>query len=379
MIQDYDERRLSRTPCGATREQDGALTRLHHGTHVTIEHTGAITGDLRALVERQKSIAAQRSEPVEWRIHRHLAAPGLAEHLVEAGFTEDGPTHVMIAERDRALASEELPENVSAVLGEEALDEARSVTPAAHRVWEDEAGAVTWYALRHDQQLTGVLWWHGVTSDKFIEFGMTGAHREFGPLPQRVAPAWPSYQRYLLVTATGDVRDLVAGQGFGELTSIRTFHWAPAGEPRAARAIQPIGAAAYRDLLARFQRKFEAEPDDSITWGSAFSARTAVTEVVRRGLTACTKPGELIFWADPYHPGIAADLRRVGGPGQPEWDEPVVGDGDHAVNAPFDLRFGSFGQHDENSLCVWGADLLAEVSGELDALLPRLRTGGEKI
>ncbi|MDX3655809.1 hypothetical protein PV646_00700 [Streptomyces sp. ID05-26A] len=235
MIQDYDERRLSRTPCGATREQDGALTRLHLGTHVTIEHSDAITGDPRALVERQKSIAAQRSEPVEWRIHRHRATPALAEHLTEVGFTEDEPTHVMIAARDRALASDELPENVSALLDEEEFDEARSAASAAHRVREDEAVQAAWYALRRDQELTGVLWWHAATSDKFIEFGMTGAHHEFGPLLQRVAPAWPFYQRYLLVEATSDVRDLVAGQGFSELTSIRTFRWTPVGEPHTAR------------------------------------------------------------------------------------------------------------------------------------------------
>ncbi|MGW6448759.1 DUF2716 domain-containing protein [Lentzea sp. NPDC055074] len=374
MIEAYDERRLSRTPCGATREQDGALVRLHHGTHVTIEHTDAITSDLKALVERQKNIATQRIEPVEWRIHQHLTAHGLAEHLAEAGFTEDEPTHVMIAERDRALSTFALPEGMRWP-GTEEADEIRLATPALHRFWEDEAGGVTW-CVREPE---GVFWWHETVGDRFIEFGMSGAHREFGPLPQVMAPNRMRARLHLLVQATSDVRDLLARNGFSELTTIRTFRWAPQGQPHTARAIQPIGTADYRDLLDRFQRKFETEPADSVTWGDAFSAEAAVTQVVRRGLTACTKPGELIFWADPYHPGNAADLRRVGGPGQPEWDEPVVGDGDLAVNAPFDLRFGSFGQHHENSLCVWGADLLAEVSDELDALLPRLREGGEKI
>ncbi|WP_434440679.1 DUF2716 domain-containing protein [Lentzea sp. E54] len=121
-----------------------------------------------------------------------------------------------------------------------------------------------------------------------------------------------------------------------------------------------------------------AEPADSVTWGGAFAAEDAVTAVIRRGLTACTEPGERIFWADPYHFGTAADLHRVGGLGQPVWEEPVVGDGDYAINAPYDLRFGTFGHPWENSLCVWGADLLAEVQDEVDALLPRLRAGGEK-
>ncbi|MEU3646730.1 DUF2716 domain-containing protein [Lentzea sp. NPDC034063] len=389
MIQDYDERRLGRTPFGAVKEQDGVLVRLHHGTHVTIEHADAVTGDLKALVERQQSIAAERIEPVEWRVHQHFATRELAGHLVEAGFTEDEPAHVMIMGRDRALATDALPESVSAVLGKAEFDEARLATPATRQVWEDEAGVVTWYALRRDQELTGLLWWHAAPSDKFIEFGMTGAHEEFGPLPQRVAPNWPFHQRHLLVEATREVRDLVARQGFHELTAIRTFRWAPKGERHVTRPIRPVGEVEYEDLLDRFGQRFAfnadmhhfpgiTEPADSITWSNVLDAAEDVAPAIRRALKACVKPGELIFFADPYHLGSAADLHRVDGPGQPRWRASPIPDGDYAVLAPYDLRFGTFGHPWEDSLCVWGEELLAEVSDELDALMPRLRTGGKK-
>lgn len=367
MIEDYDERRLRRTPCGAFTERDGPLVRHHLGTHVTIQHADAITGDLKALVARQQSIAAERIEPVEWRIHQHIGAHGLAEHLAEAGFTEDEPAHVMVAERDRTLSTHELPESMHWPDDQEA-DEVRLATPALQRFWEDEAGDVSWCV----REPGGVFWWHDEVGDRFIEFGMTGAHTEFGPLPQIMAPNRTRAQLHLLAEGIGGVRDLLARNGFSELTTIRTFRWAPEGEPRSTRPIRPIGRVEYRDLLERFRQELDAEPEDSITWGSSFSAEKAATDVVRRGLVACAKPGELIFWADPYHFGIAGDLRRVGGPGQPEWDEPVVGNGDYAINAPYDLRFGTFGNHHEDSLCVWGADLLAEVTGELDAVMPRL-------
>ncbi|MEV6715621.1 DUF2716 domain-containing protein [Lentzea sp. NPDC051208] len=373
MIHDYDERRLRRTPCGAFTERDGPLVRHHHGTHVTIQHADAVTGDLKALVARQASIAAERIEHVEWRIHRHLAAHGLAELLIEAGFTEDEPTHVMFTGRDRALSTHELPESMHWPDKQEA-DEIRLATPALQRFWEDAAGGVTWCV----REPAGVFWWSEEIGDRFIEFGMTGAHAEFGPLPQAMAPNRTRAQLYLLAEGTREVCDLLARNGFSELTAIRTFRWAPEGEPRTTRPIRPIGAVEYRDLLDRFRQKFDVEPEDSVTWGNASSAEEAVTNVVRRGLATRAKPDELICWADPRHIGIAGDLRRVGGIGRPEWDEPVVGNGDQAINAPYDLRFGSFGRHHEDSLCVWGADLLAEVSEQLDALMPRLRTGGEK-
>ncbi|MFJ5988755.1 DUF2716 domain-containing protein [Lentzea sp. NPDC092896] len=388
MIQEYDERRLGRTPLGAVREQEGALVRLHHGTHVTIEHAGAITDDLRSLVERQQSVAAERKEPVEWRIHRHLASHGLADQLAQSGFSEDEPTYVMIAARDRALATDQLPDNVHCLIDDAEIEEVLLATAAAQRVWQDEDGVVTWYVLRRGQELTGVLWWHAVVSDKFIEFGMTGAYEEFGPLLQAVAPRWPFHERHLLVAGNREVRDLAARQGFRGLTSIRTFRWTPEGKHVMAPPIRP-GGVECSDLVKRFTRRFEfnasmhhfpgiTEPEDSVTWSNVLDAAEDVAPAIRRALKACVKPGELIFFADPYHLGSAADLHRVDGPGQPRWHASPIADGDYAILAPYDLRFGTFGHPWEDSLCVWGEELLAEVSDELDALMPRLRTGGKK-
>ncbi|MFD4643335.1 hypothetical protein ACFWN2_38930 [Lentzea sp. NPDC058436] len=172
---------------------------------------------------------------------RRRASPGLAEHLVEAGFSEDEPTYVMVVERDRALSTFELPENMRWPADEEEADEIRLATPALQRFWEDEGGNVTWCVREPD----GVFWWHEAIGDKFIEFGMTDAHREFGPLPPIMAPNRTRARLHLLVEG--------------------------------------------------------------------------------------------------------------------------VGDGDFAVNSPYDLRFGTVGDHHEDSLCVWGDELLAEVSDEPDA------------
>ncbi|SFR20309.1 Protein of unknown function [Lentzea waywayandensis] len=154
-------------------------------------------------------------------------------------------------------------------------------------------------------------------------------------------------------------------------------------------AIRPVGEAEYRDLLERFKQRFEfnasmhdfpgiTEPADSVTWSNLLDAADEAAPAVRRALKACVQPGELIFFADPYHLGSAADLHRVDGPGQPRWLQSAIPDGDYAINTPYDLRFGTFGHPWEDSLCAWGEDLLAEVSDELDALMPRLRTGGKK-
>ncbi|MDX8047908.1 hypothetical protein SK571_00815 [Lentzea sp. BCCO 10_0798] len=96
---------------------------------------------------------------------------------------------------------------------------------------------------------------------------MTGAHADFGPLPQVMAPNRTRAQLYLLAEGTGEVRDLLARNGFSELTAIRTFRWAPEAEPRTTRPIRPIGAVEYQDLLDRFQQKFDVEPEDSLCAG----------------------------------------------------------------------------------------------------------------
>ncbi|HEX8864086.1 MAG TPA: DUF2716 domain-containing protein [Lentzea sp.] len=384
MIRAYDERRLGRTPLGAVVERDGVLVRFHHGTHVTIEHAAEVTGDLAALVERQKNVAAERHEPVEWRIHRHHAAPGLAEELARAGFTEDLPGHVMVAPASRGTTG--LPSGVRIAQDKAESDEARQATRATRRVWADNHPMPTWYVLRRKEELDGVLWLLDDQST-FLELGMTDAHPEFGPALHGVVPSWPFYQRYLLVEGDSAVRDLVEQYEFRELTTIRTFRWAPAGTPATTRPIRPIGDREYEDLLGRFTRRFSlkpsthrfpaiAEPADSVTWAGHLDVAAEITAVVRRGLEEVTEPGELIFWADPYHYGSAADLRRVDGPAQPRWHEPVAGDGDYAINTTFDLRAGTFAHPWEDSLCVWGAELLKETEEALDALMPRLRTGG---
>ncbi|WP_109641033.1 hypothetical protein [Lentzea atacamensis] len=110
------------------------------------------------MVESQKALAAQRSQPVEWRIHRHHAAPGLAGQLTRAGFTEDEPVSVMITTPSEALSATRLPGRVRVAQSEAEIDEARQASPATRRIWAYHLAIPTWYVLRHEQKLAGVLW-----------------------------------------------------------------------------------------------------------------------------------------------------------------------------------------------------------------------------
>ncbi|GIH23887.1 hypothetical protein Aph01nite_21970 [Acrocarpospora phusangensis] len=103
-------------------------------------------------------------------------------------------------------------------------------------------------------------------------------------------------------------------------------------------------------------------------------------EPFKRGLLACAVPGEPLYWLNRYHAGSRFDPLRVGGPGQPRWPGRAYPDGDYYVYLTSDLRLGTFGHPWEESLCVFGRDLLTEVEDDLTDLLGTvLRRGGRNI
>jgi hypothetical protein len=100
----------------------------------------------------------------------------------------------------------------------------------------------------------------------------------------------------------------------------------------AVRALQdqPEHDALWAEFTSRFAfapstRRFLGitEPAASATWyiGAIADNRTgdALEATVQRGLLACHRDGEPLFWLDGQHPGYWFDPQRVGGHGQPSW------------------------------------------------------------
>ncbi|MFH8386223.1 DUF2716 domain-containing protein [Kitasatospora sp. NPDC018058] len=150
-------------------------------------------------------------------------------------------------------------------------------------------------------------------------------------------------------------------------------------------------------LWDRFEARFEfkpsiamfpgiTEPPASVTWRLAAidgTNDTIVDElqlIVERGLRACAGPGELLYWLDWNHAGARFDPHRVGRPGQPRWPGGVYPDGDYYLYLTGDLRLGTFGHLWEDSLCVFGEELLAVVDDDLTSLLGTvLRRDGRNV
>ncbi|MYW02911.1 DUF2716 domain-containing protein [Streptomyces sp. SID3343] len=154
----------------------------------------------------------------------------------------------------------------------------------------------------------------------------------------------------------------------------------------------------HDDVWDRFRERFAfkpsirvfpgtAEPPESITWHLAAitddpdgSTVDELQAVIERGLLACTKPGEDLYWLDWNHQGYRFDPRRVDGPGRPRRPGSAYPDGDYHLYVTRDIRLGTFGHPWEDSLCVFGDDLLAHVEDRLTALLGTvLRRGGRNV
>ncbi|WP_242577992.1 DUF2716 domain-containing protein [Streptomyces sp. MST-110588] len=126
-----------------------------------------------------------------------------------------------------------------------------------------------------------------------------------------------------------------------------------------------------------------AEPAASATWHLAAVDRpddpllAEVEAVIARGLRAAARTGDRLYRLKWYVSGSRIDPARVGGPGQPAWSSYAYLVDENVVQVTEDLRMGTFGNWQEASLCVFGAELLAEVDEDLTDLLGTvLRRGG---
>lgn len=392
-------------PLGAVVEREGPLVSAHHGTHAVIDHTDTRGADLADLVRVQQKKADRRTEPVEWRVHSH-DSPGLAEALLAAGFTpgwersvlvapleaipdvDPPPGHLLLAGThhydEQALRLAEAGEPHKRALFEQMRDGIRSDGVSLKLVEEGRVHAVAWF-----QVLTGTLFAtvEGMTApcpallSDMVKWTRPTLPRTWGWVNAGI--------RFVAAEADGELRRMYLRSGFHEVTTVRSYHWSPAGVPAVERPVrQLLFDPDHDDLWDRFYERFSfrpstevhpgiREPVDSATWFLDGPNDPELERIVVPEVLALARPDELLYWLDWNHTGYRFDPRRVGGPGQPEVPGQVFPDGDYYIYTTHDLRMGTFGHPWENTLCVFGRDLLARVENGLTALLgePTRRDG----
>lgn len=115
-------------------------------------------------------------------------------------------------------------------------------------------------------------------------------------------------------------------------------------------------------------------PGDSRRWFYGMvdahdAAISAAERVVERGLRACVPRGEWVYECRPYLNGWEFDPHRVGGPGQPRWPGWAIADDEFQFLTTADARLGTFGHYIEQTLVVFGDELVEHVAKDLDEVL----------
>lgn len=388
-------------PPGAVVERDGPLVRTHYGTHGAVGHrplTDTGRGELAALVRRQQEAFGARSEPVRWKVYG-ADPPGLAEELEAAGFTAGAERSLLVAEF-AAMAPAEGGRVRSLNGGAQdpgwwprARELAASSGPHETALAEFEADGGCWYGLAEaavlldGARVTALGWARRDPRTDFVVIGgVTGPCPELlGAWGQLALPRYPEPRdaSHCVLEAEGELRDAARAAGFAELTAVRTYRWSPPGKPERTRPARWLGTAEEDLLWHRLENEFgfpdvEA-PAPSVTWRLPQAPTDGPDRILRPALRALTPPGERLHWLDWQHVCHDFDPHRVGGPGEPGWPGQVYPNGDYYLYVHPGLRFGTFGHPWEQTLCVWGAGLLAAVEAELTGLLgePLRRRDGD--
>ncbi|MGW6723475.1 DUF2716 domain-containing protein [Streptomyces sp. NPDC054995] len=427
-----------RAPMGSVVERDGPAVRTHYGTHGTVRHSplGKETdrAEVTGLIRRQQEAFAARCEPAEWRAYGHDPIP-LDEPLRAAGFVAVRPTRtLLVAELDdltgtapaRGLRVRGLDSGYHRMRELDRLVAACEPYPRGLADIREDHGnllsrALNVQLLEAETRLAGAGWAEAVGSTEFVAVrGMTGPHTEFlsrwvtwarngralhlgtGEAPER---------RYLTAEAPeGPILNALLAAGFRAVSSVRTYLWTPAGPPPAAQ--RPVSMLLddpdHQALCEAFEADFSfkpsytyypaiEEPPDSVTWhvGDVTDTRhtyglmrdlpgdhrvARLQDIVERGLRARVRPGEQLYSVSWWHQGYRFDPARVGGSGRPAWPGAACWEGEYYKLLTRDLRMGTFWHPWEESLCVFGAELLAEVEDELAATLGTvMRRGGRNV
>ncbi len=411
-------------PLGVVFEQDGPVVRAHFGTHGTVDHRDLPGAGLGALIRRQQEAFAASGEPVEWKVHAY-DPPQLAGHLVAARFTPGWERHVLVAPID-SLPSAPFPLPVGQRVREVTFGEhpllarvqAMAAASGPHRTTlaqsEADGDAIGWCRNLAVRELDGWAlaagWAILVDGTEFVSIGgMTVPEPAFLPgwrawidlrtrHPGDSRPPDGCRWRYVVAEATGDLRAMLLGVGFHDVTTVRSYHWSPPNPPARERPVVLVFDDPQGDeIWGRFASQWEfsaatqthprlVEPPESVAWHLAAieedeAGIAALESIVQRGLRATVRPGERVYALHPFVQGYHFDPRRTGGPGQPPTPRCAFPDrGDHRLFTTADLRLGTFGDPWGQSLCVFGGDLLAEVEADLTVLLGTvLRRGGRPV
>ncbi|GAB2505855.1 DUF2716 domain-containing protein [Nocardiopsis aegyptia] len=391
-------------PLGVVVERDGPLVSVHYGTHAVVDHADTTGADVTGLVRRCQEEARRRTEPVEWRVHSH-DGPALAEALLAAGFAPGWERSVLVAPRDALPDAAPPPDHVLLPGTHHYEDQALllSETSGPHRraLSEQKRDGIRLdnvdLKLVRDGQVRAVAWFQLMAGTPFVAVeGMTtfdpallsAAAERTRPTMPRAWGWWNSKIRFVVAEADGDLRRSYLDAGFHEVATVRSHHWSPPGVPATERPVRPLFLdPEHDDLWDRFYEKFSfapsvkvhpgiREPVDSATW-FLDGPRPALEQAVVPELLRLARVGEPLYWLDWNHVGCRFDPRRVGGPGRPDVPGQVFPDGDYYIYTTPDLRLGTFGHPWENTLCVFGRDLLDRVEDGITALLGEpTRRGG---
>ncbi|WP_198540455.1 DUF2716 domain-containing protein [Streptomyces exfoliatus] len=129
------------------------------------------------------------------------------------------------------------------------------------------------------------------------------------------------------------------------------------------------------------------EPAASATWSLAaldhdpdYAGLDRLVHVVREALALCVGPRGTLLALDWQHTSYRFSPQDVGSPGQPRWPLSPYPDGDYYIYLTEDFHLGTFGHPWESSLCLFGEELLAVASAEIDKVLgPPIRRSGEAV
>jgi len=384
---------------GTVVERIGPMALTHYGTHCIVDHPALDASTSAAQLATQvRQCAAARVEPVEWRVFAHDAgASQLTASLKAAGFTAGWERSVLVGEVADLDFPQPPPEcKVESVRWDElqaqqALDLSASSGP--HRVplsaWHAMRSIPYWEVdvrvLTHRGRVTTACWLENVQGTAFAAVGGLTAAR-----PELLAklPSWrfqPPAKRFLVAEADGQLRSALMTVGFRDVTTVRSHRWTPPGEPAAT---PPARHSLYDAETGRIARRCEArigfdyasgmgryaEPIDSRRWFYGMLDRgapaiAAAEGVIERGLRACVRPGEWVYKCRPCLNGWEFDPHRVGGPEQPPWPGSAIADDEFQFLATADARLGTFAHYAEQTLVVFGDDLIDQVAGDLDHLL----------
>ncbi|WAZ25608.1 DUF2716 domain-containing protein [Streptomyces cinnabarinus] len=391
----YDTQIRGRVPevFGVVAERDGPLVRVHYGTHGVVDHGGlSEVEDLAVLVRRSQEDFAERVEPVTWKAYSH-DGPRLAQALLDAGFTTGTPRSLLMADvADVPTTDVELRTYWAGLppKDQERIRRLAEAAPEQRRPVSELEFDMDVLSLWDHHRLLDLVWLEKVHGTDFSSIGAIS-----GPRPEllHAAAAWAGRRvwsrpsaRYVVAEASGDLVPVHLAAGFQEIAEVTTYRWAPPGEPARERPSKQLFSDPEHDeIWQRFEKRFEvtyetaydgiAEPPGSVTWHMEAVEHwrdpllRRVEAAIARGLKACGRRGDRLYRLKWYINGTVCDPTRVGGPGQPPWPGYSYLTDENVIQVSGDLRMGTYGNFREESLCVFGAELVAEVEEELTELL----------